>query len=232
VKSTVGQESGDQKYVTTVAQRRHVAFYIGINAADPTFVDVIPNYDQVPEALIEEESKYVKDVAGKQGVSVHVARESLLPTATYGGIDQSLSPYRMPLAWLPVAIEGIRECALNEDVVFVNPWTGVAYTGWRPLTTTLTKFLRPPDDADQATAYEAVLEIYRTIQHTESSLFDVDFVGIQPSLADFKFISRPGHLRQYFFQHKFDTTLRAKGSSLSRVSICRDGRYYFSAYDR
>ncbi|KAK0873894.1 hypothetical protein LTR87_011752 [Friedmanniomyces endolithicus] len=54
IKSTVGEKAGEQAYSTTAIQRRYVAFYVGVSAADPTFVDVIPNYSQHAAALAEE----------------------------------------------------------------------------------------------------------------------------------------------------------------------------------
>lgn len=46
VKSKVSPYAGDQKYLTGVAQRGHVAFYIGCCVADPTSIELIPNFLQ------------------------------------------------------------------------------------------------------------------------------------------------------------------------------------------
>lgn len=92
VKSTAGSAACDQVYITSFCQRRHVAFYIGINAADPTYVELIPNYYQEAAALQTEDIDFTVDAEGKRHISVNVRRASHLPTFAYGGIDQSTGP--------------------------------------------------------------------------------------------------------------------------------------------
>ena len=133
---------------------------------------------------------------------------------------------------LPDAIARIRDCALGGNR-YVNPWTQVLFEDWQPLTTTQVRFLRPSDTADQASAYEAVMELYRTLRLSPHSTIRMDLVGLQPSLADFKLVVGE---RQYLVQHKLDATIRAMGSSLRRVTIARgDGaarQHHFSCFDR
>jgi len=43
VKSRLSQRAEDQIYITSLLQRQHVAFYVGICAANPDFVEVIHN---------------------------------------------------------------------------------------------------------------------------------------------------------------------------------------------
>ena len=234
VKSTVGTKAGEQHYITNVSQRRHVAFFICVNAIDPTFVDLIPNWQQHDEALEEEGTKYTRDIAGRQQVAVNASRRSTLPESAYGGLDQCMSPYRLPLALLPEAIARIRRHALGGPA-YINPWTGVEFSEWQPKTTSQNQFIRPGDDTAQASAYEAVMEIFRIVHHSEKSAFDMDFIGVQPSLADFKLISK-SYRRPIYVQHKIDATIKAKDSPLRRVTIARkdgfDGQFYFSTFDR
>ncbi|KAK3703977.1 hypothetical protein LTR37_014080 [Vermiconidia calcicola] len=236
VKSTIGDKAGDQVYVGNLVQRRHVAFHVGISAAEPTFVDLIPNYEQVEDALSEMGTQYTADAAGQQEVSINVTRVCALPPGAYGGIDQCSSPYRLPLTMLPEAIARIRRHILDPSMPYVNPWTQVEFADWRPLTTSMLKFMRPSDDVAQATAFEAVMEIYRAVKHNERTNKDLemDFMGSQPDLADFKLIHQG---RQYFVQHKLDVVLRAMSSQLNRVSIARSyngllTRHYFSLFSR
>lgn len=232
VKSTIAEDSGDQVYITTVGQRRHVAFYIGINAADPTFVEVVPNYHQNALAVTQLDNAYTKGPAATRDVAVNISRVSTMPASAYGGLDQCMSPYRMPLTMLAEAIARIRRRALGGPP-YVNPGTNVAFSNWQPKTTLATDFLRPADDTDQASAYEAALEIYRITKYDLRSELHLNFVGLQPDLGDF-ILSYGGQGR--IIQHKLDSALRARDSSLSRVSIARqDGlarAYYFSAFDR
>ncbi|GAB7364322.1 hypothetical protein MBLNU230_g4866t1 [Neophaeotheca triangularis] len=232
VKSSVGERAGDQRYITPVCQRQHVAFYIGMNSADTTFVDIIPNYYQVAAALREKTTAYTDDPSGKREVAVTISRQCRLPPSAYGGIDQCNAPYRVPLALVTEAVRRIQEHACGGDS-YINPWTGVEHGDWEPHLTTDTRFIRPADSSDQATAYEAVLEIIRWSRHDATSRLQIDFVGHQPSLADLKILLDG---KQYYVQHKIDSTVRSENSRLNRVTLARGDRslrrHYFTAFDR
>lgn len=239
IKSTTGQEAGAQRYITNLQQRLHVAFYIGVNAADPTWVEVIPNYLQGNEALA------LNKAVGRDGVersknrkiTVNTCRVSTHPAASYGGIEQWGGPFRMPAFMLVEAISRIRRCARSVEV-YVNPWTNVEFPGWKPSMTDATDYVLPSETTHQATACEAVMEMYRILTYSPKSNIEVDFVGLQPRLADAKFIyaNKLGVRQQRFIQHKIDAFLRAANTRLSKVSVARvqglTKKYHFSAFDR
>ena len=228
VKSTVAECAGDQVYLTSIGQRRHVAFYLCVNGADPTFVEIIPNYHQDAKALEAADPLSMHGGEASREVAVNVTRVSRLPPSAYGGIDQCSSPYRIPITMLPQAIALVR-AAVRGKGTFSNPWTAVPFPHWQPKTTFAVDFLRPSDDSHHASAYEAVLELYRVLKYDERSSLDVDFMRLQPSLADFKLWYQS---RQYFVQHKLNNVLRAADTPLTRVPIARDGGYYFTAFQR
>ena len=230
IKSTVAEEAQHQAYIITRAQRRRVAFTIGIAAADPTFVDVIPNYAQEEQALSSEAT--VADETSE--VIANVARRARLAPAAYGGLDQCGSPFRMPIALLRVAISRIRKLARGEILVYENPWTRAQFRGWRPKMTTSSIWLFPKHTHPQYSACRAVVEVVRRQSATLKMGLRSDFVGLQPQLADLKLILKH---RQWFVQMKMDNTLRAKHSRPHRVPIASrdDGMpesQFFSTYDR
>lgn len=57
----------------------------------------------------------------------------------------------------------------------------------------------------------------------------LDFVQVQPRLADFKFVLDG---KQYFIQHKLDYQVKLKTALLNSVAISRDNTPYFSTTDR
>jgi hypothetical protein len=271
VKSKVSQYAGDQIYSTTVGQRRHVAFYIGICAADPSFIELFPNYHQErpatltpPQTIsIQEPSPTLPTTLARpisppslsttrakasttatapliqldgRHIAVNSSRISKLPPSTYI-LDPCNSPYRMPIGYLSEAIQRVRRCARGEGV-YVNPWTWVPFPHWKPATTRSNQFLMPAETSEHFTAYKATMEIYRIVKMQGMKL---DFVGLQPRLADFKLITQfshphARHPRQVFVQHKLDARDRASSTPLTNVAIARgqsgDCRWYFSDIDR
>ena len=240
VKSKVSRAAGDQIYSTTVGQRRHVAFYIGICAADPSFVDVIPNYHQghtvTPSNIRTTTSLTVAAGAlnpDNRHVAVNNSRVSKLPPSTYT-LDPCGAPYRMPIGYLTEAVARIRRCALGGGV-YVNPHTMVPFPEWRPATTNSNEMSKPMESAEQFTAYKATLEIYRFCKTQPMKL---DFMGLQPRVADFKLLlgHQSRNRRQVFVQHKLDVRDRPRGTPLIKVAIARgqgdDFRYYFSDIER
>ena len=226
VKCSVAGAAGSQAYITTRAQRRRVAFYIGINAADPSFVDVIPNYDQEKAALDE-------DASEEERIQEHIVnstRVSSLPSSAYAGLDPCSSPYRMPIFLLNEAIRRVRRYVLTGEP-YINPWTGTSFDDWKPLTTKRAHWLCPAEHTSHYSACKAVLEIFRNVQ---GDRMKPDFIGLQPYLADFK-LTVLG-VRPMFVQHKLDDTLRALDNRMEQVTIARgEGdkrRWYFSAFDR
>lgn len=104
VKSNIGQNAEKQIYFTNSRQRRDVAFYIGVCAADPSFVELIPNlhqetlaYTNAPFSESEENRKF----------AINIAKVQVLPARTYG-LNRWGEPYRMPLRLLPEAIKRVR----------------------------------------------------------------------------------------------------------------------------
>lgn len=252
VKSKISQEAGDQIYATTTRQEHNVAFYIGICAADTSFVELIPNiYQQASSTPFESDLEDSPAPKNRQ-LGVNPSRESKLQPASYK-LDPEMSPYRMPLLLLAEAIRRVRRCA-QAMVPYVNPWTLVSFPNWKPFTTHSTDLLIPAQDSQHFTAYKAALDICRMIKIQRGPVaIDFDFIGLQPRLADFKFITalpqnpfshlnirqqrldgRP--LRQDFIQHKLDGKDRARSSRLSKVAIARgegkERRWYFSTFDR
>ncbi|KAK1071482.1 hypothetical protein LTR74_003360 [Friedmanniomyces endolithicus] len=225
VKSAAGAGAGLQGYTTSPIQRRRVAFYIGICAANPAFVEFIPNYYQHLSAFGEE------DVEDLGAALANVVRFARLPPKAYGSLDPCGSPDRMPLALLSEAIELARLHALRQGV-YRNPWTGVEHPDWHPVLTTNPKWLRPKDRTANFTAYQHALDIQQAVYR--SNLMKFELVGLAPLLADFKFLltDSSGGERQVLVQHKVDGRLRAMGAPLDKVSIARQGSYYFRSSER
>ena len=239
VKSKIAQLAGDQYYVTSIRQRREVAFYIGICVADPSFVELIPNLYQGRPGSTSRSQPDSDEVA------VNTSRESHLPPSAYV-LDPCNAPYRMPLALLPRAIERVRSC-VQRGRPYINPWTQVSFPQWRPTTTSTSEALKPSEESQHFTAYRAAMEIYRIMNKVSlRSPLSLDFVGLQPRLADFKFIpavtqstknlESPELQHQRFVQHKLDGRERTYSASLAKVPIARgQGRKckrYFNAHDR
>ena len=239
VKSTNCQLAGDQYYITTIRQRREVAFYIGICVVDPSFVELIPNlYQGRPGST-------ARSQPDGDEVAVNTSRVSHLPPSAYV-LDPCNAPYRMPLALLPRAIERVRYC-VQRGQPYVNPWTQVSFPQWRPTTTSASDALKPSEESQHFTAYRAAMEVYRIMNKVSlRSPLLLDFVGLQPRLADFKFIpawvqgpkdlESPGPQHQRFVQHKLDGRDRTSSTSLAKVAISRaqggNRWWYFQAHDR
>ena len=240
VKSKVSQHAGDQTYITTIGQRRRVAFYIGICAADPSFVDLIPNFHQeAPSASA------VSNEEDDREVAVNTSRVSRLPPSAYK-LDPCNAPYRIPLPLLLEAVRRVRCCALDKGP-YINPWTLVPFPQWKPWTTRSNQSLRPSESSEHFTAYQATMEIYRLVNKVQVVHYplELDFVGVQPRLADFKLVTSvrqstefkaPHRRRQIFVQHKLDGRDRARSTPLANVAIARGQgkkrRWYFSDMDR
>ena len=201
VKSKISRYAGEQIYNSTTNQRHQVAFYIGICAADPSFIELIPNFYQNPFSTSSPQDD--------REVAVNASRISRLPPSTYK-LDPCNAPYRMPLTLLPKAIEAVRRCAQGKSQ-YINPWTLVSFPAWKPLTTESSQPLKPSEDSEHFTAYKAVMEIYRLVrvESTQGLVpMSLDFVGLQPRLADFKLVTTfAGY--QSFIQHKIDGRDRA-----------------------
>lgn len=273
VKSKVSQYAGDQIYSTSIGQRRHVAFYIGICAADPSFVEIFPNYHQQrslvpkpfqndpawpdshvpptsaptsPVSLSSARTEALSTVpvssleSDRRHVAVNSSRISKLPPSAYI-LDPCGSPYRLPIGYLCEAIHRVRQCVQVGDT-YVNPWTKVPFPAWKPVTTRSADSLKPSESSEHFTAYKAIMEIYRFVGTQDIKL---DFIGLQPRLADFKLITKPSNLTQsntnhywpqIFIQHKLDTRDRALRTPLEKVAIARTQetscRWYFTCDDR
>lgn len=244
VKSKTAQLAGEQICVTTAGQKACVAFYITICAADPSFVELIPNLQQglPPLDSIKKEDR-------KRALAVNESRASRLVPPAYK-LDPGGSPYRMPLALLPEAVRRVRACASSAADAsvphYINPWTNVVFPDWHPKTVVSTPFveaaafLKPEGDTGHYSAFLAAMEVYRHCNlRPGGPPMRVDFVGLQPRLADFKVIitdpetHRP---RQFFVQHKLDSRDRALNNRLEKVQVARkqghSTRYYFSASER
>lgn len=239
VKSNIAQLAGHQYYVTSIRQRREVAFYLGVCVADPSFVELIPKlYQGRPGSTSRSQPE-------DDEVAVNTSRVShLLPSAYV--LDPCNAPYRMPLALLPRALERVRSC-VQRGHPYINPWTQVSFPQWRPTTTRTSEALKPSQESQHFTAYRAAMEIYRIMNKVSlRSPLPLDFVGLQPRLADFKFIpaliqspkdlKSPELQHQRFVQHKLDGRERTSSASLAKVAIARDQgrkcRWYVNAHDR
>lgn len=243
VKSTVSRFAGQQLFHTTLAQRRHVAFYIGICAADPSYVEVIPNPRQM-DAADDFNAEEDPDPEDRQ-MAVNVTRVSKLQPPGYT-LDPCGGPYRMPIAYLTEAIRRIRAKVMFGQP-YTNPWTQVTFDEWTIYTTHTSRGLRPKMTSQHFTGYKAVWHIYHAIRHSPTaSQMKFDFVGLQPHLADFKIVltnhlvsgspSTTPSVRQYFVQHKLESHDRTRSSLLTNVAIARGQgearRWYFTAFQR
>lgn len=230
VKGKISEVASLQRHLTTHFQQSLVAFYLCVCVADPAMVDLFPNYAQgmpPPTGLNKRDN-----VTG-----VNTSREAYQTPWAYR-LDPSSAPYRMPLSLLPEAIRRIRRCAKGLGD-YVNPWTLVPFPGWRPATHTI-KYLKPAEHTQHFSAHKAAMEIFRLVKTHKPSAIELDFVGLQPRLADFKLILRNPDdqtVRQVFVQHKLDVRSRAYHTPLTRVNIGRldakgEASYYFNDHER
>jgi hypothetical protein len=167
--------------------------------------------------------------------AINNSRGHKLPPAVYT-LDPCGSPTRMPAGYLLEALGRARRCAL-EGHVYVNPWTNVPFPDWKPVITNSPELLRPAESTEHFTAYLATMRVYRAVKMYG---IELDFVGLQPRLADFKLLlpdaSAPSGCLQYLIQHKLDARDRRRSTPLTNVAIARateDGpRYYCADTDR
>jgi hypothetical protein len=263
VKSCLVAEAGSQLYITTIAQRRRAAFYIARLTADPTWVELIPNYHQ-DEGSLDPEGAELETDADEH--LINFTRRSFMPPRSYGGVDPTGSSYRMPLFALSEAVRAHLHCTVAGHV-YVNPWTDVAFPHWHPLVGESAKWIRPREDGGVFTAHEAVMKLIQDFNYNDGGVarasgnsFEIDFVGLQPSLGDFKILVRgplaqlaqihtpsksvitepQGQVLQYVIQHKIEGRVRRSESMLTRVKVCRGSgrkdkrklRYFFEAFER
>lgn len=233
VKSRVSSKAEEQMYVTTIRQRQCAAFYICVCAANPRFVEVIPNQHggkPIPHEDVENPSRHVV---------VNYSRKSLVQPSAYHSLSPCNSLYRMPLPFLHQAIENIRASFFN-DTDYVNPWTRVCFGWWRPHWTDVIDPLVPNEHSQAAhfTAYEGTSRIGRAILAGVDGL-GFDFVYLQPALADFKLTvddPQSPSRGQWFVQYKIDGRERPIDSPLRAVPIARRHTsrlsYYFHPTER
>jgi hypothetical protein len=228
--SSAVDDHGHRRYWSTIAQRLRVAFYIGVSAADPKWIDLIPNYHQDPNALQHDAEDDWEEESKGNVEQINVCRDSRLHDAAHGSLDVCATPYRMPISMLDEAISRVRSCALGLGD-FVNPWTGVIYRGWRPLLTRRTCFLKPYEDNAHYTAFEEAWDVFTAVKTKGKMAFDL--VGLQPNLADFKLMYFRGPcLIQALCQAKSEGHQRSAKSKLNKVAVSRQGRHFFDARDR
>jgi hypothetical protein len=237
-KSSTGLEAGAQTYYTRSNQHSKTAFFITICASDPNFVSLIPN---VPSARREGDTAFAASISKR--LPVH--------GIAYGFLDPETAAHRMPIGLLPTAVERVRECVLT-DKDYVNPWTGVAYAGWRPLVVQSFDDFYPDQGTEHYSAFASVLAIWRELRTAGDSRGEAvgfDMIGVQPRLADMKIICRG---RQWLIQCKSDVQERQYGQ-VHRVPIGRNQKekddagngdesemqatqrlpsFYFASYDR
>lgn len=247
IKSKISQEAGDQIYNTSTHQQSAVAFYIGLCAADTSFVELIPNFHQHKEGTPALGYDPEEVLENRQG-AVNDSRVSKLHASAYK-LDPCNSPYRMPFTDICEAIHRVRRTAQGKGI-YINPHTLVEFSDWKPSTTSFIESLISAEHIQHFTAYKAAMEIYRIIKIQPELVMGLDFVGLQPRLVDFKLITSQTpllskslaqhrleglNLRQSFIQHKLDGKDRSRFSRLSKVAIARgagkDRRWYFSALD-
>jgi hypothetical protein len=223
-------ERSHQDYMSIEGQCRKVGVWVCISAANSAWVDVIPNRHQTPEGLMTFDSETPFDDSQRKVQHVGALRDSRLHNAAHGFLDPCATPYRMPLSMLPEAITRIRRCALGLGD-YINPWTGVIFKGWRPITTRRTEWLKPSEESSHYTAYQDAWEVFRGFRSQE--VMEFDLVGIQPCLSDYKILQYINNsITQHFVQAKGDGVMRGPNNKLTKVGAARQGRYYFDTRDR
>jgi hypothetical protein len=242
VKSTTGLEAGAQTSLTSVRQHHKTAFWIIMCASDPGFVSLVPNTPAV-HRLREEDHHF----------ALNSTRHLAVRGVAYGYLDPEHAAHRMPIGLLATAVERIRECAIasanaaGDRKDYVNPWTGLAYSGWQPAITESTDDLWPHEGTEHYGACLGVLALWRELRLARGEGEDVQFdmVGLQPRLADLKIIFKQ---RQWLIQCKTDPRERRPGH-FRGVPIARNPgngyadrggggeplcstQHYFSSHDR
>lgn len=229
IKSTTASDASQQRFGSFPQQKAVAAFYICVSTTDPAYVDLLPNYDQSADVL-ESGVYFAAQVPtnAAERTAITWNRACWLPAISYGFLDPSSTPYRMPRWMLPEAISRIRRCVLSGEP-YVNPWSRVAFPEWAPITTAYLRWIEPSEETAQFTAYEQVMHIMRAVQSKSSYKFD--FVGLQPRLGDFK-------MDDVVIQHKVSTTEKRvdTASAFEAVQIARGDpgkrNFYFHAFER
>jgi hypothetical protein len=240
VKSNTALKAEGQVYVTTIRQRKIVAFYIGICAADPSFVELIPNYyTGLPIQQGDDPSRYV---------AVNLSRKSLTGPGAYKFLSPCNAAYRMPTSLLHEAISRVRACvqacgqASSPPRPYVNPWTGAKFSKWDPVPVHTNEVLLPSDETQHGSGYAGIMEIWKAVRvaHAEERTpMRFEFVSVQPRLADFKLLVpyEPARdiSRQVFVQYKIDSVDRAydnKNIVIGRNDKHGAFRWYFTDTER
>jgi hypothetical protein len=232
IKANIHLDTRDQQCYSTLGQQRRVAFFLCVHAANLGYVDLVPNFHQVPGAL----TSPVADCE-REYVSITVRGRTRLFPGAHDSLDLTGTSYRLPLRLLPEAIRRVSAHILGARV-YANPWTGVSFPDWRPLTTDNTSWLKPAESNDHYTGFHEIMKLYPAIRL--DPYLELDFIGLQPLLADFKLIARGEAqisqpsvpLVQRFVQHKIDGHVRARGAPLTKVAISRGETRYFDACNR
>jgi hypothetical protein len=233
VKSCTSERAEHQIYITTIWQQEQTGFYLATCPVDPNFVEIFPNRF----------AKHHATALDGRKVAVNESRKAMVPPSAYGFLSPCNSGYRMPLSLLPQAIENIRRCAQG-DGDYINPWTGVQFTGWKPHTVCDNESLAPTEDSQHYTSFKGLLELwrgFRVAQSRDNLDIELEFVNLQPQLADFKLLlpepHNPTRRRQVFIQYKIDGLYRSPANTLTKVAIARNQRkgrinYYFTEFER
>ncbi|USP75476.1 uncharacterized protein yc1106_02750 [Curvularia clavata] len=232
-KSKISGKAEDQIYKTSVKQQNRVAFYIGICAANPDYVELIPNY----------RAGTLLDNNEKRNVAVNISRKPRLPPSAYDSLSPCNSPYRMPIRLLPEALARIQRCAQGQGA-YSNPWTRVTFHDWIPSVEHDNDGLMPEESSQHFTSFRGLVQFWKGIRAAKwlhGIPMDFDFMWLQPHLADFKLLvpdsKSHNQRRQLFVQYKIDAKYRSPASPLAKVAIARNGRngevnYYFNDYER
>lgn len=236
VKSTTTDCAGAQTFISTQAQADNIAFYICVFAANTGVVALIPNLRQKPSAPAAYKRKLGDDVE----MSVHTSRPQYLDPAQYE-IDPCYAPYLIPTDLLPEAMDLIQRC-VAEGIPYRNPWTSVCFPTWTPSLRSM-QYLEPVETSQHYTSLRALREIQRCVKALRPAKARVDFIGLQPRIADFKIVmsdpdtsTTDSYERQVFVQHKIDSHERARNARLEHVPIARSSdsgiQWFFTVDER
>lgn len=198
-----------QSFTTSPEQMNAASVFILIEAKNTAFVAVVPN-------------RFVRKLKSASSLITNATTHS--PRYTFC-LDLGLAKHMVPLHALPSAIAAIQK-SFDEDVDYINPYTGVKYTDWRPRKLNNSDSLLVPSNDQRRRSYETTRRIHRVLRDSGSEV-SCDIVYHAPTLGDF----RLDHHDLHFLVELKEITIPSEQNVepvLKRLPVARGDKYYFT----
>lgn len=198
-----------QSFTTRPEQMDNASVFVLIEAKNTASVAVVPNH-------------FVRKVKSASSLITNATTHA--PRYTFC-LDLGLAKHRVPLDALPTAIAAIQK-SFDEDVDYVNPYTGVTYTKWRPRRLNNCDSLLVPADDRRRQSYETTRRVHQALRSSGSAV-SCDLLYHAPILGDFRLDYQDLH----FIFELTETTVQSKPNVetvLKRLPVARGDKLYFT----